>query len=73
IKANMIQNKTGQYEGAIILEDRVIQHIPILLRIAEGDVITTDKNGQLDFTVNSQKEWSYAKISVFNDDDRLVN
>ena len=73
IKANMIQNKTGQYEGAIILEDKVIQHIPILLRIAEGDVITTDKNGQLDFTVNSQKEWSYAKISVFNDDDRLVN
>lgn len=23
--------------------------------------------------MNSQKEWSYAKISVFNDDDRLVN
>lgn len=73
IKANVIQNKTGQYQGSIIISDRVVHHVPILLRVADGTVTVSDNKGKLGFGINSQKDWSYAKIFVYNDDNRLVD
>lgn len=74
VKANMIEQKIGQYEGNIIISDgTTTYHIPILVRISQGSVGIAENNGKLDFKIDSEQEWSYAKISVFNEDSRLVD
>ncbi len=74
VKANVIEQKVGQYEGNIIIADeKTTYHIPVLVRIANGSVEVIENNGNLDFKINSEKEWSYAKISVYSHDSRLVD
>lgn len=74
VKASVIEQKVGQYEGNIMIADEnTTYHIPVLVRIANGSVEVTENNGKLSFKINSEKEWSYAKISVYDQDSRLVD
>lgn len=73
VKADLIEQKTGQFQGSIIISDKVTQRIPILLRISDGAIEISENNGVLDFKIDSDKKWSYAKITIFNDDGRLVD
>ena len=73
VKAEIIDQKPGQYQGDILISDKVPQHIPVLLRISEEAIGVSNDNGKLDFKIDSQKDWSYAKISVYNGDYRRVN
>ena len=74
VKANIIERKIGQYQGSIIISDQSITyHIPILLRISDGAIMINENSGRLDFAIESEQEWSYAKISLYNQDSRLVD
>ena len=73
VKADLIEQKTGQLQGSIIISDKVTQRIPILLRISDGAIEISENSGVLDFKIDSDKKWSYAKITIFNDDGRLVD
>lgn len=74
INANLVEQKIGQYQGSIkIVDGNVTYHIPILVRISNGAIGVVENNGRLDFKVDYEKEWSYAKVSVFNQDSRLVD
>jgi minor extracellular serine protease Vpr len=74
VKSTMTDQKVGQYEGSIIITNqKTTYHIPMLLRISNGSLNVVENNGRLDFDISSTDEWSYAKISVFNTDYRLVS
>ena len=73
IKADLAEQKIGQYQGNIVLSDKVIHRIPILLRISDGAVEISENNGKMNFKVDSEEKWSYAKITLYNDDGRLVD
>jgi len=74
VKATLVGQPSGQHQGSItITHDGIDYHIPVLLRISEGSVTVKENLGRLDFAVDLQKEWTYAKISVFNTDSRLVD
>lgn len=74
LNATLADYVVGQYEGYLVISDGSMDHhVPILLRIADGSIDVKEENGRLDFMINSQKEWSYAKITIFNTDSRSVD
>jgi minor extracellular serine protease Vpr len=73
VKAELVEQKPGQYQGSIVISDKVTQRIPILLRIADGAIEIFENNGKMDFGIDFNEKWSYAKITVYNDDGRLVD
>jgi minor extracellular serine protease Vpr len=74
VNATLIGQLTGQRQGMItVTHDNMKYHMPVLLRISEGSVTVRESLGQLDFAIDLQKEWTYTKISVFNEDSRLVD
>jgi minor extracellular serine protease Vpr len=56
-----------------ITDQKTTYHIPVLIRISNSSVNINENNGRLDFGIQSLGEWSYAKISVFDIDFRLVD
>jgi minor extracellular serine protease Vpr len=73
VKAELTEQKSGQYQGSIVISDRVTQRIPILLRISDGAIQVSENNGKMNFKLDSNEKWSYAKITLYNDDGRLVD
>jgi minor extracellular serine protease Vpr len=64
----------GEWQGAItIMRGKNTYHVPVLLRTSEGSVEVKESSGRLDFAIKMQEAWTYAKISVFNADSRLVD
>ncbi len=74
VTATLESQLKGQHEGTInIMHDNNTYHVPVLLRVSEGSVNVKEIMGRLDFAIELQKDWTYAKISVFNADSRLVD
>jgi len=73
VKAELVEQKPGQYQGSIVISDRVVQRIPVLLRIADGVIEVSENSGKMDFRIDSNEKWSYAKITLYNEDGRLVD
>jgi len=74
VMANIAESKIGEYQGSIVISDHATTyHIPVLLRISDGAIRVNESGGKMDFTIESEQEWSYAKISVYNQDYRLID
>lgn len=73
VKADLVEQKAGRYQGSIIISDKVVHHVPILLRVADGAIKVLEDEGKLEFKIDSKQNWSYAKISVYNENSRLVD
>ncbi|MEM4378872.1 MAG: S8 family serine peptidase [Candidatus Nitrosotenuis sp.] len=74
LNATLVDYVVGQYEGYLVISDgNTNYHVPILLRVADGSIDVKEENGRLDFVINSQREWSYAKITIFNTDSRFIS
>jgi minor extracellular serine protease Vpr len=70
IRMNALEEKFGDYEGKIIVnqnEDRYV--IPFLLHFTEGSISVSQENGKLNFEIFHPESWSFAKISVTNSKD----
>ncbi len=57
--------KPGTYEGFIIIDDsKTVYHIPVVVHLTKGNLVTTQKNGIVSFSIEYPEKWSYAKISL---------
>jgi minor extracellular serine protease Vpr len=74
VTATLVNQRTGQHQGMMIINDQKTKYyIPILVRVSEGSVKVIENNGKLDFSIDLAQAWSYAKISIYNTDARLVD
>jgi len=57
----------GDFENRIIINHNEIDyHIPIIVRVSEGAITINEDGGKLRIDVSSPSTWSYAKISIIN-------
>jgi len=57
--------KDGTYQGFITIDDsKTLYRIPVLIYLTKGTLNTNSNDGQINFSINYPKEWSYAKISL---------
>jgi len=67
INAKLTQQNLGYFESRIIISHNEIDyHIPIIVRVSEGAITINEDGGKLGIDVSSPSSWSYAKISVIN-------
>jgi minor extracellular serine protease Vpr len=70
IRLSAIENKFGDYEGKIFLNQKDYSYkIPFLIYFTEGSVSISQENGNLNFEIYHPKPWTFAKISVINSKD----
>jgi len=67
INAKLIEQSLGEFESRIIINHNEIDyHIPIIVRVSEGTITINEDGGKLRIDVSSPSAWSYAKISIIN-------
>jgi minor extracellular serine protease Vpr len=67
INAKLTEQSLGDFESRIIINHNEIDyHIPIIVRVSEGAITINEDGGKLGIDISSPSSWSYAKISVIN-------
>jgi len=67
INAKLTEQSLGKFESRIIINHNEIDyHIPIIVRVSEGAITINEDGGKLGVDISSPSSWSYAKISVIN-------
>jgi hypothetical protein len=67
INAKLTGQSLGEFESRIIINHNEIDyHIPIIVRISEGTITINEDGGKLRIDVSSPSTWSYAKLSIIN-------
>jgi len=67
INAKLTEQSLGKFESRIIINHNEIDyHIPIIVRVSEGAITVNENGGKLRIDVSSPSTWSYAKISIIN-------
>lgn len=63
------ENIYGEFQGSLIInDDKTEYHVPVLIHRTNGTVNVFENDGKLEFSISHPENWSYAKISVINDD-----
>ncbi|MBI5145683.1 MAG: S8 family serine peptidase [Thaumarchaeota archaeon] len=74
ITSNLVKEIPREYQGMITVDDGMTKyHVPMLVRVPTSSVDAINYNGKLNFRVYSNDTWSYAKISVYNEDSDLIS
>lgn len=74
ITAYLKKELFGEIQDKLFIQQEdVIYNIPIVSHITHGSLQVTEQNGEIVFKVLSPDDWTYAKISVINKDDRIVD
>jgi len=67
INAKLTEQSLGDFESRIVINHNEIDyHIPIIVRVSEGAITINEDGGKLGIDISSPSSWSYAKISVIN-------
>jgi len=67
INAKLTEQSLGEFESRIIINHNEIDyHIPIIVRVSEGAMTINEDGGKLGIDISSPTSWSYAKISIIN-------
>jgi len=67
INAKLTEQNLGYFESRIIINHNEIDyHIPVMVRVSEGAITIDEEAGKLSIDVSNPSSWSYAKISVIN-------
>jgi len=67
INAKLTEQSLGKFESRIIINHNEIDyHIPIIVRVSEGAITINEDGGKLGIDILSPSSWSYAKISIIN-------
>jgi len=67
INAKLTEQNLGYFESRIIINHNDIDyHIPVMVRVSEGAITVNDDGGKFNVGISSPSSWSYAKISVIN-------
>ena len=67
INAKLTEHNLGYFESRIIINHNEIDyHIPVMVRVSEGAITVNEDGGKFNVGISSPSSWSYAKISVIN-------
>jgi len=67
INAKLTEQNLGYFESRIIISHNEIDyHIPVMVRVSEGAITVNEDGGKFNVDIASPSSWSYAKISVIN-------
>jgi len=67
INAKLTEQDLGSFESRIIINHNEIDyHIPVMVRVSEGAITVNEDGGKFNVDISSPSLWSYAKISVIN-------
>jgi len=67
INAKLTEQSLGKFESRIIINHNEIDyHIPIIVRVSKGAITINEDGGKLGIDISSPSSWSYAKISIIN-------
>jgi len=67
ISAKLTEQSLGEFESRVVINHNEIDyHIPIIVRVSEGAITVNVDSGKFNVDVSSPPSWSYAKISVIN-------
>jgi len=67
INAKLTEQNLGYFENRIIINHNEIDyHIPVMVRVSEGAITVNEDGGKFNVDIASPSSWSYAKISVIN-------
>jgi len=67
INAKLTEQNLGYFENRIIINHNEIDyHIPVMVRVSEGAITVNEDDGKFNVDISSPSSWSYAKISVIN-------
>ena len=67
INAKLTEENLGYFESRIIISHNEIDyHIPVMVRVSEGSITVNEDGGKFNVDISSPSSWSYAKISVIN-------
>jgi len=67
INAKLTEQNLGYFENRIIINHNEIDyHIPVMVRVSEGAITVNEDGGKFNIDIASPSSWSYAKISVIN-------
>jgi len=67
INAELTEQDLGYFESRIIINHNEIDyHIPVMVRVSEGAITVNEDDGKFNVGISSPSSWSYAKISVIN-------
>lgn len=74
ITSNIVKEIPSEHQVIITVDDGMTKyHVPMLVRVSTSSVDTIIDNGKLNFRVYSNDTWSYAKISVYDEDSDLIS
>ena len=74
INAKLTEQNLGYFESRIIISHNEIDyHIPVVVRVSEGAIMVNEDGGKFNVDISSPSSWSYAKISVINQETGKVS
>jgi len=74
ISAKLTEQSLGEFESRVIINHNEIDyHIPIIVRVSEGAIIVNEDGGKFNVDISSPSSWSYAKISVINQETGKIS
>jgi minor extracellular serine protease Vpr len=74
ITASLNEEFFGQIQDrAFIQQDDIIYNIPIVSHLTRGAIQVNEQNGEMRFGILSTDDWTYAKISVSDKDNGIID
>ncbi len=72
--ASLKEEFVGQKQDKVyIQQDGIVYNIPIVAHLTRGSIQVNEQNGEMRFDVLYPDDWTYAKISVSDRDNRIVD
>jgi len=74
ITASLNEEFFGQIQDkAFIHQNGIVYNIPIVSHLTQGTIQVNEQNGEMRFDVLSSDDWTYAKISVRDKDNMIID
>lgn len=72
--ASLKEEFFGQIQDRVFIQqDDIVYNIPIISHLTEASIQIKEKNGEMIFEVLSPEDWKYAKISVTNKNNKIID
>src|SRR3970282_1880165 len=74
ITASINKEFFGEIQDKVFIEQNgVIYNIPIVSHLTNATIDIVEQNGEMNFKISSPEGWSYAKISVIDKDNSVID
>src|SRR3989337_45927 len=74
ITASINKEFFGEVQDKVFIDQNgVIYNIPIVSHLTNATIDVVEQNGEMNFKISSPEEWSYAKISVIDKDNSVID